>query len=115
MVNRVEVDVLDKSYTVTPGFRVMEAWEDRVSIHGVAKDLMSGTPKYKDIAWIIYSAVRYGKEDDDPQAVSYNDVGEWVVSNLREAVQACHDLIGAALLAGSEEPRPKKSKPTPEK
>ena len=114
MLPIVELTVCDTEYRVKPGFRVIEAWEERVGIHEVARGIMGGNPRYKDMAWVVYAAVRYGDEDGK-KAPAYYDVGDWVMSNFEDAVRACNDLIGVALNAGSEETRPKKPQPKPEK
>lgn len=108
----VEVTVLDKEYRVTPGFRVIEAWEERINAMDYNQRLMDGKPLYRDTAWIIWCALRYGTEATrDSEVPTYEEVGQWCMYEQGESIVTASRIFAAGVNPGREESTTRKKKP----
>lgn len=80
MIPVIEATILDKTYRITPRFRVVAAWEERFT----EREFLSriSDPKRSDIAWLYWCALRYGTEADrDSDVPTLDEIGEWIMSN----------------------------------
>lgn len=104
----VEVTICDKEYRITPSFRVVEAIEERVNVHEFNDSLAAGKPYYKDTAWILWAALRYGTEERE--VPSYQEVGQWSMYEQMESIKSASRVFVAAINPGESEQVTRKKK-----
>jgi len=87
----VNIEYDGQNYECLADFRFIDTVEQRVNIGLFEAQARAGTLQFRDIAWIIYSALKRHLTKLD-----YYQVGDALLSNMEIYSQAAGDLIGAA-------------------
>jgi hypothetical protein len=91
------IDFDGKSVEVRVNFDFIDRVEERFDLMSFVNSVRANKPRIKDIAWVIYSALRASGINKE-----YSEVGQIVMDDFTNAAAAAGEIVLAALASGPE-------------
>ena len=103
MRRKMEIVLGGKTYEVSADFATIERIEQRFDIMSFLRSVQLYKPKIRDIAWVLYSAVKEAGHE-----LSYNEIGDMVLDDMEGASYYAAQIVSDALGAKPEKVSKKK-------
>ena len=107
MKRKMTITFGGNDYSVVPSFAVIEQIEQRFDLITYLRSVQGMKTRIKDVAWVLFCALAESGED-----VTYNDVGEMVLSDIQGATLAASQVVTEAIGTGPAKQSKKKAQET---